>query len=256
MPLVAGCFVDASWRTLLWAVAVCIDYLGVYLTSANWRVHAPGHFAERHQLVVMIAIGESIVAVGLGLHVAPLSALLLVGAVLGIVLAITLWWTYFDALALVAERVLRRLQGDARTRLATDSFTYLHLPIVVGIIYRALGVRVVLEGVVGAPTSPAAALSPLVLTALFGGLALYLASLSLLQRRDLGALNRERAAAAVLLGCLGVACWAARLPPTADLALAVAAMAGLICYETVHYRQLREKVRRGAGHGTMPGDGR
>ena len=103
------------------------------------------HFAERHGLIIIVALGESIVAVGAGVADEPITAAVVARGVLGLGVSVALWWVYFDVVALVAERVLLRLEGEPRSRLARDSYTYLHFPMLAGIVYLALGMKKVLE---------------------------------------------------------------------------------------------------------------
>jgi len=209
-------------------------------------VPAPGHFAERHQLVVIIAIGESIVGAGLGVDQAPVTWSLLLGAVLGIAVSITLWWTYFDVVALVAERTLTRLRGDDRTRLARDTFTYLHMPVVVGIIYLALGTKVVLTQVAAVAGGAHAEFSGAALFALYGGAALYLLAMSALRWRDIGSPNLARLVVAALLIAVGAAAEAARLTGLVNLGSVATVMVGLVGYETMRHNETREAIRRAA----------
>jgi len=240
----AGALCDEQWRLVLWAVAVLTDYVGIFVSgSTGWRVPAPGHFAERHQLVVIIAIGESIVGAGLGLEEAPVAWSLLLGAVLGIIISITLWWTYFDVVAMVAERTLTSLRGDDRTRLARDTFTYLHMPVVVGIIYLALGTKVVLSQAAAATEGEHAEFSGAALFALYGGAALYLMAMSGIRWRDMGSPNLQRLVVAGVLMVTGVAAEVARLTGVVNLGLVAAVMVALVAYETVRHRATREAVR-------------
>src|SRR5919204_6434753 len=127
-------FFDGAPQGALWAVALAIDYLGVLFgRGRGWRV-SPAHFAERHGLIVIIALGESIVAIGVGAAGLPLDAGEIAAALLGIGVISTLWWAYFDVVAIVAQRKLTEARGVARAELARDSYSYLHLPMVGGIV--------------------------------------------------------------------------------------------------------------------------
>ena len=139
--LVVAGFLDGAAQGALWAVALAVDY-GTPLVRgvSGLRVHA-GHFVERHGLFVIIALGESIVAEGLGAARLELGAGLVLAALFGIVVAAALWWTYFDLVALAAERRLARARGNERAALARDSYSYLHLPMVAGIVLVALASR-------------------------------------------------------------------------------------------------------------------
>ncbi len=213
------------------------------MTSA---LPAPARFAERHQLVVLIAIGESIVSVGVGLANAPVTWSLLAGALLGVTISIGLWWTYFDVVALVAGRVLARLQGDDRTRLGRDTFTYLHLPVVTGIVYLALGVKIVLSQAALRADGRSAAFSGAAVFALYGGAALYLAAMSAVRWRDVGRPNVGRLVMAGVLVVAGVAAEIAGLTGLVNLVLVAAVLVGLLSYEMVHFKDARARIRADA----------
>ena len=183
--LIAAAFFDGAAQAAVWIVALAIDFSGPFLFGVRgFRVSA-GHFAERFGLIVIIALGESIVAIGAGIAGVDLDAGLVAGAVLGIVLAAALWWAYFDVVAIAAERRFRELRGDARARMARDSYAYLHLPMIAGIVLVALGVKKTL-GDVDEPLKTVPAV------ALFGGIALYYAAHVAFRLRNLGSLNRPR----------------------------------------------------------------
>src|SRR5439155_12072099 len=144
--LLAG-FLAGDERVAVWVVALAVDYVGpaVIGMGRGWRV-APEHFAERYGLIVLIALGESIVAIGVGAGF-KLTTGLIVAAGLGIVVVSALWWLYFDVAAIFARRRLVRASGIERARLARDSYTYLHLPMIAGIVLFALGLRTTLHHV-------------------------------------------------------------------------------------------------------------
>ncbi len=143
---------------------------------------SPGHFAERFSLIVIIALGESIVAVGAGVS-GDLDAGIVTGAIFGLVLACALWWAYFDVIVLVAERRFRSLQGHERLRVARDAYSYLHLPMVAGIVLIALGIKKTIAHVdEPLDTVPA--------VALFGGVALYHGAHVAFRLRLFGTVNR------------------------------------------------------------------
>lgn len=144
--LIVGALLGGNALVALWVAALLIDFAGPYAFGVRgFRVSA-GHFAERFALIVIIALGESIVAIGTGLEGA-LDAGTIVAALLGLVLAFALWWAYFDVVALVAERHFHEAQGERRLRMARDSYSYLHLPMIAGIVLVALGVKKTLGGV-------------------------------------------------------------------------------------------------------------
>ena len=121
-----------SLRIWLWVAALVVDYLGPIVGGTKgWRV-SPSHFAERHGLIVIIALGESIVAIGVGAAGQKIEAGVVAAAILGLVVLCTIWWAYFDVVAPVAARKLSELTGAARNGLARDSYSYLHLLLVGG----------------------------------------------------------------------------------------------------------------------------
>jgi low temperature requirement protein LtrA len=222
--LVAAAFTDGTLQTALWVLALVIDYGGPLVTGvAGYRVH-PAHFAERFSLIVIIALGESIVAIGVGAGDEELTAAIGLAAVLALATSAALWWAYFDVVAQVAHRRLGELRGVARNTLARDSFAYLHLPLIVGIELFALGV----EQVVGHADE---ALVIEASTALFGGVALYLLAHVAFRWRNVHGLNPQRLVVALL--CAACIPLGAELNAVVSLALVTALAVGLIAYETV-----------------------
>ena len=137
--LVAASTQDGWLQGLFWVLAIAFDYGGPFVLGVRgWHLSA-AHFAERHALIILIALGESIVALGIGAEGIPLTVGVIAAALLGVAVACALWWAYFDVVALVAERRLRDAVGEAQLRMARDSYSYLHLPMVAG--HRALRVR-------------------------------------------------------------------------------------------------------------------
>ena len=230
-------------QTLLWAAALLGDYVGTMLAGASgWRLRSARHFAERHGLIIIVALGESIVAIGVGVAALPISWPIVVGSVLGLAISGALWWVYFDVVALVGERVLAAARGEHRSRLARDSYSYLHLPMVLGVVLLALGLKKVLN-YVGDERAHTLAdpLYGIPLVALYGGVALYLLGLVGFRLRNLHTLNRQRLAVAVLLLLLIPA--VSGLPALASLGVLTAVMVGLICYEALRYADVRYAVR-------------
>ena len=182
--IAAGLVDDGSARAALWVAALAIDFGGPFVFGVRgFRVSA-GHFAERFSLIVIIALGESIVAIGAGIE-GDLDAGILVASALGLVVACALWWAYFDVVALVSESRFRQAAEDDRLRMARDSYSYLHLPIVAGIVLVALGVKKTLAHV----DEP---LATVPCVALFGGVALYYAGHLGFRLRNTRTLNRPR----------------------------------------------------------------
>jgi low temperature requirement protein LtrA len=236
--LVLGVLFGGWTQTLLFAAAILVDWVPIYLTSrhGNWRVHSAGHWSERHGLFVILALGESVVAIGVGAAAKPISGPLLVAAILGVAAAIGLWWLYFDMVSLAAEHRLAEAHGQARAKLAVEAYTYGHFPIVAGIVLAALGV----EGVV-AHAGEREPLGVFYALALFGGVALYLTGQLLFKRRLHNLLSLPRLlATGVLLAALPAA---VVLPPLVGLAGLVLILAALIILETTRYAQTRRNLR-------------
>lgn len=230
---------DGRTQIAVWALALTLDLLGAYVGGGKgWRLSA-GHFAERHGLIVIIALGESIVALGVGATV--LDAGVVAAALLGLTVCAALWWLYFDVVALVAERRLRETTGNAQLAMARDSYSYLHLPMIAGVILFAVGVKKTLAHV-GDPleTVPAVALC--------GGVALYLVALILFRLRNVRSLNRQRLVVAGLL--LGLLPAALELPALATLTAVAALSVALVAYEAIHFAEARDRVRHAAESAT------
>jgi low temperature requirement protein LtrA len=230
--VVAGAL-DGTLQAVLWAFALAIDY-GVPLVRGvgGFSVHA-GHFVERHGLIIIIALGESIVAIGVGAAGLGLTAGVIVAAVLGVVLAAGLWWAYFDRVALAAERRLVEARGNERARLARDSYSYLHLTMVAGIVLVALGTKKSLEHV-GDPlgTIPAVALC--------GGVALYLFGHNAFRLRDVGSVSVPRlVATAVSVTFIPVAL---RMPALLSVAAMATLLVALINYQKPQLGELSKRL--------------
>jgi len=236
--LLAGALVGGRLQTALFAGALAVDWGGTYVTSreGSWRVHSATHWTERHALFVILAIGESIVAIGVGAGDHAISVPLLVAAGLGVAASICLWWLYFDAVSVAAEHRFHEVTGAERVRMAVEAYTYGHFPIVAGIIIAAIGV----EGVL-AHAGDSKGLGAFYAVPLYGGLALYLAGHLFFKRRVLGSPSRERTLAlAALLLTLPAA---TALPPLAALAGVVLILGALITVESVRYADQRRGVR-------------
>jgi low temperature requirement protein LtrA len=222
--IVAAAF-DGTAQILVWVLALVLDYSGAALRGIDrWRL-SPGHFAERHGLIVIIALGESIVAIGVGAREIELGTEELLAAALGVAVSAALWWVYFDA---ALEQVEHRLHdvpaGRARNVMARDSFSFLHLPLVGGIVLLALGVKKTLEHVDDE-------LKLIAALGLCAGVALTLAADVAFRRRCLGRLEMPRLVAAA--ACAAALPLATAVPALAALAVVAAICAALVAYEAV-----------------------
>lgn len=240
--LAVAAFTSGPWQLGLWAAALLADYLNVYLAGPEgWRLNAPAHFAERFGLIVIIALGESIVAIGIGIGSLPMSWLVAGGAVCGLALAAGMWWTYFDVVARVSEHRLTQATGTERTKLATDSYTFLHLPLIAGIVLVALGLKKAFLYLADTEHhSPGEALHGVPIWTLTGGLGLYLVALSALRKRNLGSWNHER----LVLGVLLVAATPLleHVPAAVLLLIVAAVVLGLIAFERLRFAEWRKQV--------------
>jgi low temperature requirement protein LtrA len=231
--IVAG-FLDGFAQGALWTLGLAIAYgVGVVRGVSGFRIH-PSHFAERHGHVVIIALGESIVAVGVGASGVGLDPAVLVSVVLGIALAAAIWWAYFDLARLSAERRLSEARAEERARLARDSYSYLHLPMVAGIIFAALGI----EQTLADAGDPLATISAV---ALCGGVALYLLGHNAFRLREEGTMSVPRSVVAVVcLAFIGVGVTA---PSMLTLAALASVLCGLVAFETATSREFRRELR-------------
>ena len=233
LVLAAG-FLEGDARLVVWMLALAIDYLGpvVIGVGQGWRV-APEHFAERHGLIVLIALGESMIAIGVGAGLA-LDTGVLVGAAFGIVVISALWWLYFDVAAIFARTRLIHATGLALHRLALHAYSYLHLPMVAGIVLFALGLKETLA-------HPGEALDTVPAAALCGGAALYLGGHVAFLFRTTGRLFRRRTIGALVL--LALFPLALAIPALVALGLVSAVCSLVVAYEALRYREHRIRVR-------------
>ncbi len=238
--LIAAAFFDGAAQAAIWILALAIDFAGPFVFGVRgFRVSA-GHFAERFGLIVIIALGESIVAIGAGIAGVELDAGLVAAAVFGVVLSAALWWAYFDIAAVISEESFRHLRGEERLLMARDAYSYLHLPLIAGILLLALGVKKTL-GHVDEPLKTVPAV------ALFGGIALYYVAHVAFRLRTTHTLSRERLVAAVV--CLALIPVATEVDSLVAVGIAAGLAALLIAYESVHHSEFRRRTRETAIHG-------
>jgi low temperature requirement protein LtrA len=236
--LVTAAFLDGSAKVGCWAAAVAIDYGGVLFGHMRgWRI-SPDHFVERFGEIILIALGESIVALGVGAAGVRLDADVIGAALLGFCVVACLWWAYFDWVTIVARRRLVELEGTRRATLARDGYSYLHLPMVGGIVLFAFGLTTALHD-----TGHSLAVVPAV--GLVGGVALYLLAHVAFRVRMGGGLGHGRpTAAAALLLFLPAA---SKVPALVALATVAAVCVALIAYEFLRYREARATIRGRGG---------
>ena len=142
--LIVGALIGGPAQTWIWLGAFLYDVVLTYASSrggGGWRIYSPAHWAERHGLVVILALGESIVAIGVGVAREPIDGSIALGAALSVTLSILLWWAYFARVSAAGEHALERRTDAARVLLGMNAYTYLHFVIVAGVILAALGVE-------------------------------------------------------------------------------------------------------------------
>ena len=234
--LVAGSLFDEGPRLAIWAAALAFDMAGpLVIDTSGWRLVA-GHFAERHGLILIVALGESIVAIGVGAQ-AGVDGGVIAAAVLGIAVAAAFWWAYFDVAALLAARRLAEIEPvQARNELARDAFSYLHLPMVAAVVLVALGMKATLAHV-GDPLAWETG------TALVGGTALYLLGQVAFKWRTLGALGVPRLATAVVL--LALVPVAHQVDALVTVAAVAAILWALLAFEALRHAEARHRARHG-----------
>jgi low temperature requirement protein LtrA len=242
--LTAG-VVGGTARIWCWGIAVAAEYAGaLFGHMRGWRV-SPHHFVERFGQIFLIALGESIVAIGVGASGLPLDAGEIGAALLGITIGACIWWSYFDWVVIVAEARLTAANGRRRAVLARDLYSYLHLPMVAGIVLYAFGLKTALH-------NPTDSLGAVAAVGLVAGVALYLLAHVAVRLRIGGGIGRGRPiAAAALLVSLTVA---AVVPALVALGVVAAVCVALITYEAIRHREERALIR--GRHGDLTSEER
>ncbi|WP_067701155.1 low temperature requirement protein A [Nocardia jejuensis] len=242
--LLAGAVTDSNWQIALWFAALVWDMGWTFFSGNDWRLNSAKHFAERYGLIIIIALGESIVSIGVGVAGLPISWPIAVGSMLGLAISGLLWWAYFDIAAIVVEHEMAHAKGERRIQIARNCYTYWHFPMIVGIIGVSLGMKKVLNYVGGADGhSLRDELHGIPLFALMGGVAIYLIALVGFKHYATRTVSTQRVAAAVVL--VALIPLATNLPALAALGLVCAVCAVLIAWETLMHAQPRDEIRHG-----------
>jgi low temperature requirement protein LtrA len=237
---IGGALAHDGPRIVLWLTALAIDYcapLVLYwlpgrprLSSATWSVGTE-HFAERFQLFIIIALGESIVVIGATTSDLHVNAVRLLAFALAFLSTAALWWLYFTYVAAIATR--RLALAEDRTTLARDGFTYLHVVFVAGIIVTAVGQELVIA-------HPTETLPGREIVAAVAGPIIYLLAHVLFRLRLAGSVSTKRLTAA--LACIGAGALGAFVP-----ALMLASLLSVILIGLIGTEQLAGMRRRARG---------
>jgi low temperature requirement protein LtrA len=227
--LLGGSFASGTLRVILWVAAAAIDYAGpAWLTRERLRGLqrvAVAHFAERYSMFIIICLGESIVSIGVGANGHALTAERAAAISFALLITIGLWWTYFDRLAAIAQE--RVAAHDDPVIAAADSYSYLHLILVAGIIIFAVGAKIAVAHV-ESPLSSAARLT------VCGGVALYLIGHTAFRLRLLGTLSWPKLTAAG--SCLAVIALTDGLPAWTTPGAVTLVLTLLVAWEMITER--------------------
>jgi low temperature requirement protein LtrA len=230
-------------QTGLWMLALLADYVGTALGGfRGWRLPSPGHFSERHGLIIIVALGESIVAIGVGVAQEPITWVIIAASVLGLLLSSALWWAYFDISALLGEHALVNEPPETRARLARNAYSYSHLPLLLGVVLVAFGLKEVLLYVSDSSHhSLADSLPAVALAAMVGGVVLYLLGHVIFKWLTVHDISVVRlVAAGVLLAAIPLI---VALPALIQLAVVAFIVTCAMVVESVLFAEARRKVR-------------
>ena len=234
---------DGWAQTALWMLALVADYVGTALGGfSGWRLPAPGHFSERHGLILIVALGESIVAIGVGVAKEPISWVIILASLLGLVLASAMWWAYFDVSALLGEHALASEPPETRVRLARNAYSFGHMPLAVGVVLVALGLKEVLLYVSDSShhelTEP---LPSVALAALIGGVVVYLLGHVVFKWLTVHSVSAVRLAAAGVL-LLAIPVIAGR-PALLQLGVVALIVVCAVLIESAVFAESRRRIR-------------
>ena len=236
MLIVIGAVTQIGPLEAWWARALLLEFGAMFVMGlSGWRISS-GHFSERHGLIFIIALGEAVISIGVGASGLEFNSGVLVPALLGLGVIVAVWWAYFDVNALAAERHLTSAEGIDRAALGRDPYSYLHLPMIIGVIFFSLGVEMTLAhtGQV-LQTVPAAALC--------GGLALFLLGQIGFRMRCGGSLAIPRMIAVLTL--VAIFAVSGQFTALAVLSAVATCFALLVAYEPLGERESRPRIRSG-----------
>jgi low temperature requirement protein LtrA len=143
--IVGAGLITPAWNWLIWVGAVAVLAVVPFFGKIGGFAIQPAHFVERHGLVLIIALGESIISIGVGAAGEPVTLSLVTAAVLTLALTAALWWSYFPRDEQHAEHALSRVSGGERARMALYAFGYAHLIMIAGVVLTAAGIKQLIE---------------------------------------------------------------------------------------------------------------
>ena len=237
--ILIGAVTEIGPLQVWWAVALVLEYGAMYFIDISGFTISPKHFSERHGLIFIISLGETIISIGIGAAGLPLDRQVIVPCLLALSITVAMWWNYFDVNALAAERRLAFLTGGSRVRVARDAYSYLHLPMVGGAILSSLAAKKIL-----AHTDDPLALIPAI--ALAGGLAVFLLAQVAFSVRCGGPVSLPRLIVAGLL-LLTIAI-SQEVSAQTLLLIASGLFAVLVIVEVLVDREARHKIRTSEHH--------
>lgn len=232
--IIAGFIDPGPVRATLWTVALIVTLGAPFVSGTQGWYIRPGHFAERHGLIIIIALGESLVALGLSASDEQQTFTVVTASLMGLALVACLWWIYFDVVSRVAEMVLARLEGSERNAVARDVYSYIHFFMILGIVLVALGLKKSLLGV----DKPLAVVASV---GLFGGAALYLLGHMTARLRLMGGINPWRLALTIMLLCLIPV--GTQIPAYVSVSLLLVLLVAGIGQALYAYREQRHRIR-------------
>ncbi|MBF6453657.1 low temperature requirement protein A [Nocardia cyriacigeorgica] len=240
--LVVAALVDGRLQIALWIAAIAGDWVWTRFAGTEWRLASASHYAERYGLIIIVALGESIVSIGIGVAGLPISWPITLASMLGLAISGLLWWAYFDVAALTVEHALTEATGARQIKIAQMCYMYWHFPMIAGVIGLSLGLKKVLYYVGDeSDHSLSDALYGIPLGALFGGVALYLVGLVGFKHYATGNLSVARIVTAIVLVALIPV--AAMLPALVTLTMLFVALGALIGWETIRHAGARDRIR-------------
>ncbi len=243
--LVVAALTEGRVQIALWLAAIAGDWVWTRFAGAEWRLASASHYSERYGLIIIVALGESIVSIGIGVSGLPISWPITLASMLGLAISGLLWWAYFDVAALTVEHALQRATGTRQIKIAQMCYMYWHFPMIAGIIGLSLGLKKVLY-YVGDESHHTLhdALYGIPLGALYGGVAIYLIGLIGFKQYATGNLSTARIVTVVAL--IALAPLAAAVPALAALIMLFVVLAALIGWETVRHAGVRDQIRHAA----------